>query len=158
MTTKAKKQALNIFSVLGSLNKKQYQFFAALSDEEKKALQPLVVQRWLSGTSDPAQVMLLNEFVNPYVFPLHKHKELLVKLLSVTGSGGGRSKWLKAKGKATSSAPLTTNIIKLMYGYNTRDAIQASLLLTNDDVLELAAELGKQPDEIRALKAELKKR
>lgn len=153
----AKKQVLNIFSVIGSLNKKQYGFFALLSAEEQKALQPLVLQRWLSGTSDPAQVILLNEFVNPYVFPLHKHKELLVKLLSITGSGG-RAKWLKAKGKATPSSPLTTNIIKSMYGYSTRDAIQASLLLTNDDVLELAAELGKQPDEIRALKAELKKR
>lgn len=155
----AKKQALNIFSVLGSLNKKQYQFYNALSDDERKALQPLVVQRWMSGTSDPAQVVLINEFVNPFVFPLHQHKELLVKLLSVASSGSnGRSKWLKAKGKRTSSTPLVTGIIKDFYGYNTRDAIDALVLLSNDDVVELAVELGRQPEDIRAIKAELKKR
>ena len=132
--------------------------FNSLTEQEQKELHPLVVSRWLSGTSDPAQIVLLNEFVNPYIFPLHTHKALLVNLLVCSTTGSGRCKWTKAKGKRTAKQPTVTRVVKETYGYNTRDALDALTILSNEDIMEMAEFLGYQPDDIKLIKKELKTR
>ncbi len=150
---------LNIFQVLGSLGKKNPKFYHKLSEDEKKSLHPLVVMRWMSGTADAAQVVLTNEFVNPYVFPLHQHKELLINLISASASGdGGKCNWLKVKGKKIPKLPNLASVVRDFYGYNNRDAINAIPLLDDEDILDMAMQLGRQPDDIRLIKKELKGR
>lgn len=150
---------VDIFKLLTALSKKNQKFYEELTEEEKRTVAPLVVMRWLSGTQSARQVYFLNELVNPFVFSLYKHPELLMKLMTICTSGKFvKYKWNKPLSKKTTSSPITTKCIREYFGYNTIDALGVLPLLTNDDVLQYAEQLGYQPDEIKKIKAELKKR
>jgi len=159
MPKSPKTYALDIFDVLGKISNKDHSFYGKLSTDEKKALQPLVVMRWLTGSSDAGQLYFLNEFVNPYVFGFSNHKELLVHLLTVcTGGQHQRYKWTKKLSKKSHATPITIKVIGEYFGYNSTHASEVLSLLSDDVIIDYAEQLGKQPDEIKLIKKELKKR
>lgn len=148
----------DIFEVLGNLNKKNHQYYTGLTEEEQKSIAPLVLMRWLSGTSNPLQIVLLNEVVNPFVFSLQKHKTLLFDLMCVCTTGKFQKyNWLKANSARQPGRPLATAIICQYYGYSVTQAQEVLSLFTSDEIISIAEGLGKQKDEITKLKAELKK-
>jgi hypothetical protein len=150
---------LDIFQVLGQIDRKDIDFYDNLLEDEQKALQPFVVMRWLSGTKDAPQVYVLNEFVNPYVFELLNHKGLLYKLLTVATNGKPRRyNWLKVKSKKGSSIPFITAVVCEYFGYSKRQTGSVIPLLSDGDILEYAQQLGRQSAEITKIKAELKNR
>lgn len=153
------KYKLDIFDVLGKLSKNNSTFYDSLSEEEQKALQPLVVMRWLSGTSSARQVFFLNELVNPLIFEFIDHKKLLVQLMSLCTDGGfTRYKWKKTVSKKGSSMPISVGVIKEYFKYNNTQAKEALPMLSADDVVDYAEQLGRQLDEIKTIKKELKTR
>lgn len=153
-----KKHKLDIFQVLNKLSTKDRAYYNSLSEDEKKALAPLVVMRWLTGTKDARQVFFLNELVNPFVFSMANHKELLMDLMLASTSGrSSRYYWNKAKTKK-SKASKSVDVVREFFGYNTTEASEALPLLSNEDVIQFAEQLGRQPDEIKAIKKELKDR
>jgi hypothetical protein len=153
------KRKIDIFKLLERLSVKDYKYFEALSEEELKSIAPLVLMRWLSGTSEARQVYFLNELANPMVFSLSKHKQLLLKLLTICASGKTRKyTWSKAKGKKTSNTPKALEVVKQYYGYSTNHAIDAMKLLSNEQILEAAEYLGTQPTELKEISKELKTR
>lgn len=148
---------LDLFQLLNGLSRKDFNSYKSLTEEEKKEVLPLIVMRWMSGTTDARQIVFLNELVNPFVFSTHKHKDLLVQLLSICGSGRGqRYTWNKAKSKKKSANPIATEVVKEYFGYNTTDAADAIRILSADDVMGYAIELGRQSEDITKLKKELK--
>lgn len=148
---------LDIFRVLKAANKKDAAFFSKLSTVEQKAFLPIVVSRWMSCTPNARQLVFINEFVNPYSFSLYKHPELLWHLLVVANSGSNQAySWIKAPSKSHGSRPAATKLVMEYYNYSTSDAIDALAILTRDDLLDLAMELGWQPDEIAKVKKEVK--
>lgn len=152
---KKKSFALDIFSILGKLNKGDLTVWESLSEEERKGFSPLIISRWMSGTSDPLQIILLNEFVNKHIFKLDKdHPELMCKLLACCGTGSKRNVWI-ADSKKHKSSSMALEIIKEYYDYTTHEALSELPLLSNDDIIELAESLGYQTDEIKKLKKEL---
>ena len=161
-TTNKKTYKLDIFKVLDKLSRKNYRYYSSLTEEEQKAVAPLVIMRWLTGTTTKSgedQILALNERANPYIFSLQKHKELLMHLLASSCNGTSqRYSWKKAPVKKTANLPLATEVVKEYYNYNSLHAIEALPLLADSDIIEYAFELGKQPDFITKLKRELKKR
>jgi hypothetical protein len=154
-----KKYKLNIFDVLSKISTKDTKFFENLSEEEQKAVQPLVIMRWLTGTSSARQVFFLNELLNPMVFQLDKHKQLLLNLMTICCSGRSqRYQWNKPVSKKTSKTPTLVKVIKQTFGYNTVDALDALPILDNDTIMSYAESLGMQTDEIKLIKKELKTR
>ena len=154
-----KKHKLDIFQVLNHISKKDKNFYKELTKEEQKALQPLTVMRWLSGTMDARQIFFLNELVNPFVFSMYTHKELLYRLMTTCTNGKSqRYYWNKPMSKKSSVTPMAVKVIKDYFGYNTIQAIQALPLLTDDDILEYAEHLGRQKEDITKIKKELKNR
>ena len=150
---------INIFQVLGSINKKNKKVYTSLNDEEKKGVHPLVIMRWMSGIQSKLQIMLLNEYSNRYIFSLANHKKLLMDTL-VACSPGHYTKynWTKKKGGVNSNTPLLLNLVKEVYNYSSMKAIDCIPLLDDETFLDMAMDLGRQPQEIKDIKKELKKR
>lgn len=150
-------EKLDIFRVMKAADGKNQQFFSKLSDDEAKQLQPFLIMRWMTGTSSARQVYFMNEFVNPYAFSLTNHKHLLWQLLTVAADGKSRRyEWIKAPGRATSNKPVTVDVVKQYYGYSTKHANDAIGCLTVEDVVEMAADLGRQPEDIQKINKEWK--
>lgn len=154
-----KKHKFDIFKVLGKISSKNSNFYGEFSEEEQKALQPLVVMRWLTGTRSGMQIYFLNELVNPFVFSMGKHKQLLVNLMTICAPGQPQKYyWNKAKSKKSSSTPMVVDVVREYFDYGTLEAIEALPLLTDENILWYAEELGRQPDELKTIKKELKVR
>jgi hypothetical protein len=146
------RDAFDLFEGLGSLSSKGFSWYDGLSPEGKKAAAPLVIMRWLSGTSDPAQIVAINTFANPYIFSLGQEKGLLFKLLAASTTGRNkRYQWIKnPSGKSDSTA---LRCVKEFYGVSTREA---KLFEIDADTLEqMAEELGWDKPDIAKLKKEL---
>lgn len=148
---------LDIFRVLKQADVKNADFYQKLTDEERKAFQPFLVARWLSGTYSARQVYFLNEIVNQLVFSLAPHKLLLWQLLTICTSGKPqRYVWNKLPAKSSTPRPVSTKAIAERYSYSTTKATAALECLTGNDVLEIAEQLGWQAEELTKIRKEYK--
>ena len=151
----AKEFALDIFQLLGSIDRKDHSFWDKLSDEQKKGYTPLVTMRWTTGTSDTRQILYVNELVNRYVFHIGKHQELMYKLQCAASSGTPRRyAWIAAKNTAKKIKGL--DVVMDYYEYGPREAKSVMHLLGADDIIAMAEELGYQKEAVAKLKKELK--
>lgn len=148
---------LDIFRVLKQADLKDIGFFEKLTDEEKKAFQPFLVVRWLSGTYSARQIYFLNELVNSLVFSLPNHKQLLWQLITICTSGKTqRYVWNKLPSKTSAARPVSTQIVAKHFGYSTRHANEALECMSGNDVLDLAEHLGVQSDDLAKIRKEYK--
>lgn len=153
----AAERKLDIFRVLEAASTKDVDFYVNLTEQEEKALAPFVVQRWMSGTSSASQVYFINELLNPFVFTLANHKQLLWYLFTACGSGKKQKfSWSPLPGKKNTTKPLATQVVMEYYNYSTREAVDVLSMLTRSTLIGMAEDLGWQPDEISKLKKEVK--
>lgn len=150
-----KKYKLDIFETLNAIDKKDRTYLSRQSEDVAKAFAPSVVARWLTGTHDKRQLYFLNEFVNPFLFSLGKHPELLYQLMCVTTNGPKRYYWQALKGKQV-KRKLAASVVAKYYNFSIREANQSLHLLDDTEILRMAEEVGYQKDELAALKKELK--
>lgn len=153
-----KGRKLNIFSVLSRISTKNTDFFDTLDEVELREFQPFVVMRWLTGTNDARQIYFINELVNPYAFEI-RDKRLMFYLMSVATSGQARRyNWIKPASRKGASMSTAIDVIKQFYDYTTKEASEVLSILTNDQIMEHAEDLGLQKEEISKLRKELKTR
>lgn len=151
-----KTRPLDIFQVLGKLDKKEINFYDSLSDTEQKSVAPVVIMRWLSGINNRQQIIILNEYANPYVFTLFHHKKLLWLLLTVCTTGNiKRYKWNKVVTSSNNSTPECIKCIKQYYNYNTKDAKIVFNTIQPLIIIEMAEEMGYSDTDINNIKREL---
>lgn len=144
----------DLFEGLAKISKKNYTWYSELSDSGKKSAAPVVIARWMTGTSDAAQLVRINTFVNPYLFSLGQEKGLLFKLMSAASTGRNvRYNWIKAPGAKT-SVKLKIEAIKQYYEVSGREAVIYLKNISNDDIIEMAEDLGWDKSEITSLKKE----
>lgn len=150
----------DLFKFLGSISqgKNVYSF---LSDEDKKTFQPFTIQRWLTGTNDPYQVIKINE-VNKYIFlsafysendkKIIKefHSDLVFSLLTSKCSGWKKYNWIPLPGNSS----ISIDIISGYYSCSTRVAKQYTKLLDYSDLLEMAESLGYSKEQLKKLEKE----
>lgn len=148
---------LDIFRVLKQADLKNVEFYEKLTDEERKAFQPFLVTRWLSGTYSARQIYFLNEIVNQLVFSLANHKQLLWQLLTICTLGKPqRYVWNKLPSKTSVSRPASTRVIADYYHYSTRRAAEALECLSGNDVLAIAETLGLETEDLTKIRKEYK--
>lgn len=147
--------AFELFDSLSKISRGDQQWFDRLSDEDKKSAAPFVLGRWLTGTSDSAQLIRLNTFVNPYMFSMGQDKALLFKLLAAACTGKTtRYQWIKAP-SATKATKRSLEAIKQYYDISTREAALYAINISGADLIEMAEELGWDSDELKKLKKEV---
>lgn len=145
---------LDIFDLLNRLNStKSADIYTGLSEDERKGFAPLVVMRWMSGTSDERQIMMLNEFVNPHIFALGKHPHLLMRCLQASSSKVNRRyAWYPIKSSKKSA--LTVQVIREYFGISTREA-EKYIIPPANELIQMAEELGWEKDTLKKLQKEL---
>lgn len=144
---------VDLFDFLNKVSKSDISYLASLSNEDKKSLAPLIVMRWLSGVSDKKQIQYLNNFVNPLVFNMYHHSDLLFKLMMASCTDGSkRFKWIKNKPNRKNA--LSVSIISQYYKCSEREAREYFKLLSQTDIIEMANELGETQDIIGKLNKE----
>ncbi|TFH09872.1 MAG: hypothetical protein E4H14_03645 [Candidatus Thorarchaeota archaeon] len=148
---------LDIFRVLKQADLKNADFFEKLTEEEQKAFQPFLIQRWMSGTYSPRQIVFLNELVNPFAFSLANHKQLLWQLMTIcTGGKPQRYVWNKLPGKLSTAKPVSVSVIQQYLQCSERHAHEALNCLTGNDILNIAEKLGMQTEELAKIRKEHK--
>lgn len=147
--------AFDLFASLAQISSGDMTWYDNLSEEDKKSASPFVLTRWMTGTSDQAQLVRINTFVNPYVFSLAAEKPLLFKLLAAAATGKTkRYNWMKAPG-AKQAVKLRLEVIEQYYEVSPREAASYAENISADDLLEMAEELGWEKDELTKLKKEV---
>lgn len=145
------RSSFDLFEGLSALSARDKGWFDSLSPEGQKAAAPIVIARWMTGTSDPAQLIRLNTFVNPYLVGGCADKSALFKLLAIAATGKTRRyNWIKAPG--TKAKKHSIEVIKEYYECSTREAV--TYVVSSDDLVEMAEALGWDKDEITKLKKE----
>lgn len=146
--------SFDLFDGLAKLSSRDLQWYDKLTPEDQKAASPFVMARWMTGTSDQAQLVRINTFVNPYGFSLGQEKSLLFKLLAAAATGKSkRYQWLKSPG-AKATIKLRLEVIKQYYDVSTREAIGYDSI-ESEDILTMAEELGWEVEELKKLKKEV---
>jgi hypothetical protein len=146
--------AVDLFPSLTKLGKRDFNWYSALSEEDKKTVHPFVLARWLVGTSDEAQLVRYNEFVNPYLFPLGAEKELLFKLCAAASTGRNtRYQWIKQP-SGKKAPKIKVEVIEQFYDISTREALLYIPIIQDVDLLEMAEQLGWENDQLKKLKAD----
>lgn len=149
--------SLDIFKLLSDIDKGKLNIWESLSEEERKGFAPLITMRWMSGSEDMRQLIYLNELVNPVIFSLGKHPQLLMKLLTVCSSKQPRRySWLKQHNPKKAKRTISVKIVQDYYKCCEREAKDYTNMLGLDDLVLMAESLGYQKEEIVALKRELK--
>lgn len=146
--------ANNLFDFFSKVDKGDFDAISKLSDAEKKSMAPIVIMRWLSGTSSKKQIQYINHILNPVVFDLYKHPDLLFQLMAACSDGTQkRYKWIKKEGKIK-KRPLALDVIKRHCDCTIREAQIYIDSLSKDDILAMALELGDDKASIDKLKKE----
>jgi hypothetical protein len=147
-----KKHRLDIFRVLNAIDKNDMHFYDNLTDDEKKSFQPVVVHQWLLGHSSRNRLQVLDGLVNTQLYNFYSFPKALYLLMVVSSDGKiKRYKYLKKKNKKTKTS-IEIDIIKRYYKCGTTDAIEILELLTNDDLIDIAEDLGETKENITKLR------
>lgn len=149
------KHKVDIFEVMKAIDSRDINFFTNLTSDQKSAVAPVVLMRWLSSGKRDA-THLMNVILNPLVFPLHKHQGLLYKLMVACSDGKQeRYSWVKKKGK-DKSAPTADLAISEYYRCSRKEAGYYRKKLKSEDILEMAEDMGYDSEKMKKIKTELK--
>lgn len=147
---------LDIFAVITATQNKDFNFYSNLAEVQRKEFAPVVIQRWLTGTSNALQTVLVNEYVNPYVFSLHNHPELLYKLMTVAAEPrSGRTTYPKTKPRSSKNKPIANEVVQRFYNATIREASEMVDTLHVNQILDAAYDLGYDEPTLKKLRKEI---
>lgn len=146
---------LDLFEVLAKIDEQDIEYFNNLSAEQKKSIEPYMLMLWLSGTKSKVQLQLINLTLNTTVFQFSNHKDLLYKL-AIASSDGKKKKYKWYKRKNVQKHSTSVAILRKYYTCSSKTAREYISLLSCDDIVELAEEMGEQDDVIKKVKNEFK--
>lgn len=151
-------EKFDLFAALRSIDSKDKHWYDNLSENTKKQVPPVVLMQWLMGSTNEFQTVVVNEVVNPYIFSLYKHPSLLCKLMVTTSSGKvGRYSWIKNTSKKI-KYPSSVELLQRVYSVSAKEAKNMMSMISSDELIILASQLGWQKDAIKDLQKELKDR
>ena len=132
-TRQKKTHTLDLFNdILPALDRGDMKYYSRLSEDEKKAVSPWILMRWMTSSQNdsgqPAGLIAVNNLVNHNFSHLgakasagrQGHAELQWMLLAMCGSGSVRRKFLKP-GRGQTKNKLETALTKFYPGLKTHE-------------------------------------
>lgn len=150
--------------VLQAVDRRDFGWYARLSDEHKKKWSSWLFLRYISsvkGSSAGDALLDANEFVNKHYTDLYKHEELIWKLMCLTGTGKKQfHEWIKPP-TSTKKKDKISEFVSEQYPYMKADEIELYRHLnSDDDIKRMAIDMAmddKMIDEIFGKKKRKKK-
>jgi hypothetical protein len=143
---------LPLNDVLNAIDRKDFNWYANLDDEKKKAWGSWLFLRYASSTTGKDKEELLlntNEFVNKYYGDIYKHDELVWKLMCLTGTGKKQyHEWIKPPNAKIKTDTISQFVSKT---YPTMNGDEIELFQKMNDVSDLkqmAGDMGMTDKEI----------
>lgn len=138
---------LDIKRELNAVDRKDYNFYDQLSDEEKKAFSPYILMRYTSNVQDQSVqdifVERTNEYVNKHHWTLSKnHKGLLWKLFAGVGVGMNVYHPYLAAGKKEKVNKIEKLLSDLYPSMKLNEVKQLASMMDKKDIEELFDKLG----------------
>lgn len=139
---------LDIKRELNAVDRKQYDFYDNLTDEEKKAFSPYILMRYTSNVQGDRDIQewfveMTNELVNKNHWDLSKnHRGLLWKLFAATGAGVSCYHPYLAAGKKEKSNKFEKLLAELNPSMKLSDIKVWAKMLTKEDKEELFTKMG----------------
>lgn len=143
---------LNIANEMSCFDRKDREFYATLTDEEKKKFSNFLMIRWGSSVQGSAELqefylISCNERLNKHFFDINKHPQLqwLCATTVSPGMGTMRHNWIAPKKKEAGASGIKKQLlelypnmkddeIELMSKLNTKKDIDAYLKLAGQEV------------------------
>ncbi len=150
---------LNIKNEMAALDRKDRDYYDAMTEEEKKKFAPYLMIRWSSSVAgDPVlqewYLRAANENLNRNFFDISasQHKKFLWLLSTTVGAGmsGVYHQWVPPKKKESTSKVF--KLIRQLMPDLREDEIELMVELnTKEDIIELAREHGWEEKKIKEL-------
>jgi hypothetical protein len=154
------KPKLELNRVLVAIDAKNRNFYDQLTDEERKGFSPFLAIRYASSVShDMPEVCeyvlhATNNRANPHFLDLSDHPKLQWLLLTTTSMGLGpmRHSWIKPLGGKKTSMDRAREFLSREFPGANRDELDIMLATnTHEEILQYAADLGYQQEQIEKL-------
>jgi len=144
--------------VLSAMDRKDRKFYDSLSNEEKKAFSPFLMNRYASSVKGPSELqewwlIATNKRVNTYFFDLGKHPKLQWLLLTSASPGMGSAfhEWIANKKKVASKNKIG-KALNHIYPHAKPDEIELlEKLNTKADVKKYLEDLGYDDKQLKEL-------
>ena len=139
---------LDIKRELNAVDRKVYDFYENLTDEEKKAFSPYILMRYTASVQGDREIQewfleMTNEMVNKNHWDLSKdHKALLWKLFAATGAGVGCYHPYLAAGKKEKANKIEKLLAELNPAMKMADIKLMASMMDKKDKEELFDKMG----------------
>jgi hypothetical protein len=140
---------LDIQRELRAVDQKNYDFYAKLTDDERKAFSPYILMRYTASVQMPDRdiqewyLEMTNEMVNKNHWDLSKnHKELLWKLFAATGTGVNCYHPYLASGKKEKANKIEKLLVDLYPAMKMAEIKMLAKMMDKEDIKELFDKMG----------------
>lgn len=142
---------LDIFKMLNAIDKKDYNFYDNLSDDERKGFSAYLGLKWgasVNGDNTLQHYYLasMNNYVNVNLFDVNKHPKLqwLLLVASSPNFGVHRHEWIYPKKKSTSKSKsdIKNQLMRIFPSYKEDDIEVLSTMVTKKDLKEFSKDCG----------------
>ena len=151
----AKKPLLQIKDIMAAVDRKDYDFYSRLNDEQRKSLNLWMTQRYASsvqGKYAGHYLVMINEFMNTNWSDVSKHPELQWKLMCLAGCGKIQFHPFVKVPKAKKKKDKIEELVRGLFPLLKNDEIEMLLKINSKDQLkELAMENGIDDKEIKEI-------
>jgi hypothetical protein len=149
---------LPLNKVLGAMDRKDRQFYDNLTDEERKAFSPFLMNRYASSVKGAGELqewwlIATNKRVNTHFYDLGKHPKLQWLLMTTASPGMGTAfhEWIANKKKVASKNKIG-KALNHIYPHAKPDEIELlEKLNTKADVKKYLEDLGYDDKQLKEL-------
>ena len=146
----------DIFKALAAIDRRDGNYFANLTEDERKDFSPFLFIRWVSavvGRHAEDNLHVTNELVNPHMFDIAKeHPELIFRLVAMCGTGSvQKHEWIGVPKRQTTSSRAWNFVADLYPSASEREIDMLLRMHTRESFAELVDDAAVPNDQVAEL-------
>ena len=140
----ASKPLLQIKDIMAAVDRKDYEYYSRLTDEQRKSLNLWMTQRYASsvqGKYAGHYLVMINEIMNTNWSDISKHPELQWKLMCLAGVGKSQFHPFVKVPKAKRKKDKVEEMVREIFPLAKTDEVELLMNMNTKDDLKVLAEI-----------------